>query len=160
MDPWVFTRCICRDVQMLSGNGCCCFDQRWANQLHFATEKLLAQAMRTNDADGFCRLLDPDWAVVDGIGGFDDGVGKRDSLCAAIKAGTFTRKTYDTDLANSRVRVYGNIATVTFKLSVSGASNHKNFSVKEVQTDVLSWEGGGWKCVLTHETNVWGTLVQ
>ena len=116
--------------------------------------------MRTNDADGFCRLLDPDWAVVNGIGGLDDGVGMKDSICAAIKAGTFTRKTYDMDLANARVRVYGNIATVTFKLSVSGALNHKDFSVKEVQTDVLKWEDGGWKCVLIHETNGWGTLVE
>jgi hypothetical protein len=69
--------------------------------------------MRTNDADVFCRLLDPDWAVVNGIGGLADGVGMRDSICAAIKAGTFTRKTYDMDIANARVRVYGNIATVT-----------------------------------------------
>jgi ketosteroid isomerase-like protein len=84
----------------------------------------------------------------------------RDSICAAIKAGTFTRKTYDMDLASARVRVYGNIATVTFKLSVSGALDHKDFSVKEVQTDVLKWEDGGWKCVLTHETNVRGTLVE
>src|SRR5271154_450493 len=61
-------------------------------------EKELGQAMRTNDADGFCRLLDPDWAVVTGIGGLGDGVGMRDSICAAIKAGTFTRKTYDMDL--------------------------------------------------------------
>ena len=28
-----------------------------------AAEKELAQAMRTNDADGVCRLLDPDWTV-------------------------------------------------------------------------------------------------
>jgi ketosteroid isomerase-like protein len=125
-----------------------------------AAEKKLGQAMRTNDADGFCRLLDPDWAVVSGIGGIDDGVRVRDNICAAIKAGTFTRKAYDMDLANARVRVYGNIATVTFRLSLSGALNHKNFSGKEVQTDVLKWEDGGWKCVLTHETNVWGTLVE
>jgi ketosteroid isomerase-like protein len=123
-------------------------------------EKELGQAMRTNDADGFCRLLDPDWAVVNGIGGLGDGVGMRDSICAAIKAGTFTRKTYDMDLANARVRVHGNIATVTFKLSVSGALGHKDFSVKEVETDVLKWEDSGWKCVLTHETNDRGTLVE
>jgi ketosteroid isomerase-like protein len=123
-------------------------------------EKELGQAMRTNDADGFCRLLDPDWAVVNGNGGVGDGVGMRESICAAIKAGDFTRKTYDMDLANARVRVYGNIATITFKLSLSGAFNHKDFSVKEVQTDVLKWEDGGWKCVLTHETNVRGTLVE
>ena len=123
-------------------------------------EKELGQAMRTNDADGFCRLLDPDWAVVNGIGGLDDRVGMRGSICAAIKAGTFTRNTYDMDLVNARVRVYGNIATITLKLSLSGEFNHKDFSVKEVQTDVLKWGDGGWKCVLTHETIVRGTLVE
>ena len=123
-------------------------------------EKELGEAMRTNDADGFCRLLDPDWAVINGLGGIGDGAGMKDSLCAAIKAGTFTRKTYEPDLANARVRVYGNIATVTFKLSLSGSFNHKDFSVKEVQTDVLKWEDGGWKCVLTHETNVRGSLAE
>ena len=123
-------------------------------------EKKLGQALRTNDADAFCRLLDPDWAVVSGIGDFDDSVGESNSICAAMKAGIWTRKTYVMDLANARVRVYGNIATVTFKLSASGPSNHKDWSVKEVQTDVLRWEDGGWKCVLTHETNVRGTLVE
>ena len=120
-----------------------------------AAEKELAQAMRTNDADEFCRLLDPDWAVVDGNGGLND----RESVCAAIKAGTFTLKTYEPDLADARVRVYGNIATITFHLSLSGPFEHKTFSGKEVETDVLRWEDGGWKCVLTHETNVLGTLV-
>jgi hypothetical protein len=95
------------------------------------------------------------WAVVDGIGGLND----RESVCAAIKAGTFTRKTYEPDLADARVRVYGNIATITFHLSLSGPFEHKTFSGKEVETDVLQWEDGGWKCVLTHETNVLGTLV-
>jgi ketosteroid isomerase-like protein len=118
-------------------------------------EKELAQAMRTNDADRFCRLLDPDWAVVDGIGRLND----RESVCAAIKAGTFTRKTNGPDLADARVRVYGNIATITFPLSLSGPFEHKTFSGKEVETDVLRWEDGGWKCVLSHETNVEGTLV-
>ena len=122
-------------------------------------EKGLAQTLRTNDGDGFCRLVDPDWAVVSGIGDFGDDAGARDSICAAMKAGTWTRKTYEPDLANARVRVYGNIATVTFKLSASGVSNHQKWSVKEVQTDVFNWEDGGWKCVLTHETNVRGTLV-
>jgi ketosteroid isomerase-like protein len=118
-------------------------------------EKELAHAMRTNDASGFCRLLDTDWTVVDGIGRLND----RESVCAAIRAGTFTRKTYEPDLANARVRVYGNIATITFHLSLSGPFEHKTFSGKEVETDVLRWEDGGWKCVLTHETNVQGTLV-
>src|ERR1700733_14632376 len=86
-------------------------------------EKELAQAMRANDADGVCRLLDPDWTVVDGIGRLND----RESVCAAIKAGTFTRKTYEPDMANARVRVYDNIATITFHLSLSGPFEHKTF---------------------------------
>ena len=128
-----------------------------------AAEKELGQAMRTNDPEGFCRLLDADWAVVTGNGDIGEGDATGDgkmkqAICAAIKAGTFTRKTYDMDLANARVRVYGDSATVTFKLSLSGALDHKPFSVNEVQTDVLKWEDGGWKCVLTHETIVKGTL--
>lgn len=126
-----------------------------------AAEKALGLAMRTNDADGLCRLLDPDWAIVSGIGGFDDGAGEREDLCAAIKAGTFMRTSYEMDLQHARVRVYGDIATVTFGLSASGPmKNHGHFAVKEVQTDVLKWENGGWKAVLTHETNVRGTLVE
>jgi ketosteroid isomerase-like protein len=126
--------------------------------------KELAEAMRTNDADGLCRLLDPDWAVVTGLGdiGQGDAMGDgkmKESLCASIKAGTFARETYDMDFAHARVRCYGNIATVTANLSVSGSLNHKWFAVKEVQTDVLKWEDGGWKSVLTHETNVKDTLM-
>jgi ketosteroid isomerase-like protein len=131
------------------------------NALEAAEE--LAQAMRTNDADAFCRLLDPDWAVVTGNGDIDAGEqmgdGKmKERLCAAIKAGTFTRETYEMDFANARVRFYGNIATVTANLAVSGTLEHKWFAAKEVQTDVLKWEDGGWKDVLSHETNVKGSL--
>ena len=130
------------------------------NALEAAKE--LAQAMRTNDADAYCRLLDPDWAVVTGngdIGAGAEGDGKmKEEICAAIKKGTFTRETYDMDFANARVRLYGNIATVTANLSVSGTFGHKWFAVKEVQTDVLKWEDAGWKAVLTHETNVKGSL--
>ena len=125
-----------------------------------AAEKELSQAMRTNNADGFCRLLDSDWAVVTGNGDVGDDPGMGKSVCAAIKAGTFTRKTYEPDLENARVRVYGNTATITFKLSLSGAFKHKDFAVKEVQTDVLKWEDGAWKCALTHETIVRGSLVE
>lgn len=137
------------------------------NALEFAKE--LAQAMRTNDADGFCRLLDPDWTIVTGFGDIQedkvmsDGTVKED-ICAAIKEGKFTRKTYDMDFAHARVRVYGNIATVTANLSLSGPSGHNNppglhkWSAKEVETDVLRWEDGGWKDVLTHETIVKDTL--
>lgn len=80
------------------------------------------------------------------------------AICNAIKAGTFERETYDMDFAHALVRLYGNIATVTANLALSGSFNHNWFSVKEVQTDVLKWEDGSWKDVITHETIVKGSL--
>lgn len=119
-----------------------------------AAEQEIAQALQANDADAVGRLLDKDWAVVNTNGGLGDGI--REAYCAAIKSRQFTRKTFELDLASARVRLYGNIAVVTVKLATSGSIEGKPFDVKELQTDVLKWEGGGWKSVLTHETKIKG----
>jgi ketosteroid isomerase-like protein len=117
-----------------------------------AAEQAIGQALLANDADAVSRLLDPDWAVINTDGGIGDGV--RDGFCAAIKSGQFTRKTFVLDLPNARVRLYGNLALLTVKLATSGMIGGKPFDVKEVQTDVLKWEDGGWRSILTHETKV------
>jgi ketosteroid isomerase-like protein len=49
------------------------------------------------------------------------------------------------------VRLYGNIALVTTKLHLAGTFDGNPFDVKERETDVLHWQEGGWKIVLTHE---------
>jgi ketosteroid isomerase-like protein len=72
----------------------------------------------------------------------------------AIKSSAFTRKTMELDLSSARVRLYGNIAVVTVKLATSGMFGGKPFALKECQTDVLKWQDGGWKSVLTHETKI------
>ena len=117
-----------------------------------AAEQAIGQALLANDADAVSRLLDSDWAVISTDGGIGDGV--RDGFCAAIKSGQFTRKTFELDLPNARVRLYGNLALLTVKLATSGMIGSKPFDVKEVQTDVLKWEDGGWRSILTHETKV------
>jgi len=117
-----------------------------------AAEQAIGQALLANDADAVRSLLDPDWAVISTDGGIGDGV--RDGFCAAIKSGQFTRKTFVLDLPNARVRLYGNLALITVKLATSGMVGGKPFDVREVQTDVLKWEDGGWKSILTHETKV------
>jgi len=117
-----------------------------------AAEQEIGRALLANDADAVGRLLDLDWAVVNADGGLGDGI--RDSFCAAIRTGAFTRNTYELDLPSARVRLYRDLAVVTVKLSTSGMFGGKPFDVKEVQTDVLKWEDGGWKSVLTHEVRV------
>jgi ketosteroid isomerase-like protein len=111
-------------------------------------EQEVAQALLANDADAVGRLLADDWVVISTHGGMADRAG----FLAAIKSGAFTRKTIE--LSDARVRVYGNIALVTSKLKTSGAFGGKSFDVLERQTDVLLWQDGGWKSVLTHETQL------
>jgi ketosteroid isomerase-like protein len=107
----------------------------------------MARAMRENDADGIERLLADDWAVISARGGLAEG---KSVFPDGIRSGYLTRKTFD--LSEPRVRLYGNIALVTTKLHLSGTFSGKPFDVKERETDVLHWQGGGWKIVLSHES--------
>lgn len=112
-----------------------------------AADDSLAKAIRDNDADGIESWLDKDWAVISGTG----GVGEGPSIFpSGIRAGVLTRKTME--LSEPRVRLFGDMALVTTKVKTSGMFQGKPFDVVERQTDVLRWENGGWKCVLTHET--------
>jgi ketosteroid isomerase-like protein len=55
-------------------------------------------------------------------------------------------------MSEPRVRLYGDTAVVTSKLHPAGTFVGKPFDVNERETDVLRWQGGSWKIVLTHET--------
>jgi ketosteroid isomerase-like protein len=113
----------------------------------WATVQEMARAMRENDAAGIARLLSDDWAVISARGGLGEG---KSIFPDGIKSGYLTRKTFD--MSEPRVRLYGDAAVVTTKLHLSGVFNGKPFDVKERETDVLHWQDGGWKIVLTHET--------
>lgn len=113
-----------------------------------AAEQEVAKALLANDADAVGRLLADDWVVVSTYGGMAD----RDAFLGVIKSGQFTRKTLE--LSDIRVKLYGNTAVVTSKLHTSGMIMGKPFDVPERQTDVLIWQDGGWKSVLTHETQI------
>jgi ketosteroid isomerase-like protein len=114
-----------------------------------AAEQEIAQAMRDNNADGIEHALSDDWAVISTTGGIGEG---KEIFSSGIKSGYLTRKTFE--LSEPRVRLYGNVALVTTKVKTSGMFQGKPFDVTERQTDVLRWEHGGWKSVLTHETKI------
>ena len=117
-----------------------------------AAEQEYARALRENDADAVGRMLADDWDVVSTDGGWGKGI-KKDFL-DAIRSGQFKRKTME--ISDIKVRLHGNVAIVTERVSTSGVfrANAQPFDVREVQTDVLVWGDGGWKSVLTHETKV------
>jgi ketosteroid isomerase-like protein len=114
-----------------------------------AAEQKIATAMRDNDANSIQHLLADDWAVIATTGGVGEG---KSIFPDGIKSGYLTRTAFE--LSEPRVRVYGNVAVITTKVRTSGMFNGKPFDVIERQTDVLHWEHGGWRSVLTHETKI------
>jgi ketosteroid isomerase-like protein len=114
-----------------------------------AAEQELARAIQANDAAGIERFLADDWAVVATTGGINEG---KSIFPNGIKSGFLTRKTFE--ISEPRVRLYGNIAVVTTLVKTSGTLQGKPFAVSERQTDVLHWQHGVWKVVLTHETKI------
>jgi ketosteroid isomerase-like protein len=114
-----------------------------------AADQELTRALRENDTAGIIRMLDKDWAVITTRGGIGEGPGL---FPAGIRSGYRTLKTME--LSEPRVRLFGNTAVVTTKVKISGMFAGKPFDIQERQTDVLLWEDGGWKCILTHETKL------
>ena len=114
-----------------------------------AAEQDIARAMRDNDGAALERMLADDWIAIATTGGVAEG---KSTFPDGIKSGYLTRKTFE--LSEPRVRLYGNVALITTKVKLSGVFKGKPFDVVERQTDVLHWEHGGWKSVLTHETKI------
>jgi ketosteroid isomerase-like protein len=112
-----------------------------------AAEQEIAHAMQNNDTTALLRMLSDDWAVINTNGGIGEG---KDIFPIGVRTGHLVRKTFT--ISEPRVRLYGDIALVTTKVSLSGVFAGKDFAVHECQTDVLYWKDGAWKSVLTHET--------
>ena len=115
-----------------------------------AADQQLARALQNNDTAGIYRMLDKDWVVIPSTGAVLEGPGV---FPAGIRTGYRTLRVME--LSEPRVRLYGNVALVTTKVRLSGQLGGKSYDdLKMRQTDVLRWEHGGWKCVLTQEAVV------
>ncbi len=113
-----------------------------------AATQELARRLQANDAEAYRTMLDEDWSVISATGGLGDHY--REPFVGAIKSGFLTRKTVS--LADSRVRLYGDVAIATSQVATSGMFGGKPFDTQERETDVLVWRDGAWKAVLTHES--------
>lgn len=119
-----------------------------------ATEHAYAKAYVDADADALGRILADDWEVVSGHGGWGKAsAGIRKDILDAVRTHQWIHTAMD--VSNIQVRLYGNTAIATEDLITSVISNGKTYKdIKEVESDIFVWTDGGWKCVLTHESNV------
>ena len=114
-----------------------------------AADQEFARAIRENDTAGIVSMLDKTWAVITTNGDIAEGP---EVFPSGIRSGF--RVVKKMEVSESRVRLYGNVAIVTSKVRLAGYFAGKTFDVKMRQTDVLHWEDGKWKCVLTHESKL------
>jgi len=112
-----------------------------------AADRELARVLEANDTVGIYRMLDKDWAVIPSNGIVLEGPSV---FPRGIRTGYRTLKKMS--LSEPRVRLYGNIALVTTKVELVAINqNGDAWSGQLRQTDVLRWQDGGWKCILTQE---------
>lgn len=103
-----------------------------------------ARAMVRNDVPAIGGFVHDDWVIV----GPDGRPCDRQAFLDLVESGTLTHDVMD--LAEPRVRVYGDAAVVTFRSVSGGEYRGQAFRVVERASDVWVRTDGGWRCVLTH----------
>ncbi|WP_237451143.1 nuclear transport factor 2 family protein [Rhodococcus rhodochrous] len=68
-----------------------------------------------------------------------------------VASGELTHSAMDT-VGEIRVRVYGDTAILTARVTNTAHFAGEQFDADEWTTDVLVRRGGKWRCVLTHTT--------
>jgi ketosteroid isomerase-like protein len=113
-----------------------------------ALEKEWAQAFVKNDAEAIGRYMADDWTVISPDGNVVD----KATFLGLIKSGVLTHDLME--IAQVKVRVYGDTAVVTSRATSKGKFRGEAFSELERSTDVLVKQKGQWKSVVTHLTRI------
>jgi ketosteroid isomerase-like protein len=131
---------------MATGDGPGTSDAATADLL--ALEKEFAEALVNGDADSLNRLVSDDWIII----GPEGRVITRSAFLDVVKSGSLTHSMMELD--ETRVRVYGDMATVTARAITTGTYQGRTFATSERSTDVFVRQQGQWKCVLTQLTAI------
>ncbi|WP_199522480.1 nuclear transport factor 2 family protein [Geodermatophilus marinus] len=118
-----------------------------------AAEELLdvarrwAEAIVADDAARIAGFVADDWVMVDA-----SGVSPRRRFLELVGAGELTHSAMD-PVGPLRVRVYGDTAVVTGRVTNTAHHRGHRYDADEWTTDVFVRQGGRWACVLTHVTD-------
>jgi ketosteroid isomerase-like protein len=105
-----------------------------------------AKALVSNDADAIGSFMGDDWVIV----GQSGVTGKRDFL-PLVESGNLTHETMEL-VGEARVRIHGDAAILTGRVTNNGHYRGEPFSADEWTTDVFLRREGRWLCVLSHVT--------
>jgi ketosteroid isomerase-like protein len=111
-----------------------------------AVEKDWARAIVSNDAARIAGFMADDWVVVS-----DAGITAAERFLAVLRSGALTHSAM-VAAGVSRVRVYGDTAVVTVRVTSTAHYQGQRLDADEWTTDVFVRRAGRWLCVLTHLT--------
>lgn len=103
-----------------------------------------AAAIAANDVEGISRFLAEDWVIVSA-----DGPSPRDRFLGLVASGALRHSAMEI-VTEPLVRVLGDVALVTARITNTAHYGGQRFDADEWTTDVLVRTEGGWRCVLSH----------
>ncbi|MCM6773754.1 nuclear transport factor 2 family protein [Nocardia sp. CDC159] len=110
-----------------------------------------AAAIVANDAVALAEFVSDDWVFVT-----DQGISPGSQFLDLVRAGRLTHSAM-TRIGEPRIRVYGNTAVCTARVTNTAHYEGRRYDADEWTTDVFVERDGKWVCVLTQLTNCRGS---
>lgn len=107
-----------------------------------------AKAIVANHAEQIATFMADEWVIVS-----ESGVSSRERFLSLVRSGELTHSAMDR-VGDPRVRVYGDTAVFTARVTNTAHHAGRRFDADEWTTDVFVRRNGRWLCVLSHITAV------
>jgi len=105
-----------------------------------------AKAIVSNDAEAISGFMSEDWVIVG-----ENGVTNKPDFLSRVASGDLTHETMEM-VGEARVKIYGDTAVLTARVTNNGHYKNQPFSADEWTTDVFRRLENCWSCVLSHVT--------
>ncbi|MFE7899485.1 nuclear transport factor 2 family protein [Streptomyces sp. NPDC057424] len=105
-----------------------------------------AEAIVSNDPARIAGFMADEWVIVS-----DSGIDPKEKFLSLVESGALTHSAMDLG-PGPRVRVYGDTALVTGRVTNTAHYQGERHDADEWTTDVFVRRQGRWLCVLSHIT--------
>lgn len=106
-----------------------------------------AAAVVSDSPSRIAEFMAEEWVMVS-----DEGVSSRERFLSLVASGDLTHSAMDV-VDGPRIRVYGDTATFTARVTNTAHYRGRRFDADEWTTDVFVRRGGRWLCVLSQITS-------
>jgi ketosteroid isomerase-like protein len=105
-----------------------------------------AEAMISNDPERIGAFMADDWVLVS-----ERGVATKEYFLSFVQSGALTHTSFEM-VGEPRIRIYGETAVVTARVTNTAIFNGEKYEADEFSTDVMIKRDGRWLGVLSHIT--------